>query len=1070
MTNHNNAIQFNSISPCQVPVVTPEMAKHLHKSTLENVRREGCIIVRSVDKDQVECKAIQDGMLFTCPRNLLVSKQKLTKKTKELYNKISRRCGCDISTCDEESVTIRTCLQQMDIDVPLHRRVYDLKKAQRHVKNLREGKDVRLSIRHYITWLGGSPAPIVSEQPTASEFDMKEVKRKCIMSTSPVPQKRTRLRGSCPDCIKSQVKLTTLSKEVIRLRNENKNQLDKLKLKFQKEKERYERKIKLLQEEIIIEKKNTVTARGERHGDVKTCVYAAVLSGIQYWQYRRFFQITGILGLCEHKKWDNLVAELYDGVKEMMDWSTDFVIGYIKEKFGTDGRSCASDVRWSHVGAHAKHCTGVVVDIETDAIIARIHLSKKKNKHDFTMKIWTESSGAMEVEVLDLNFEKLSGKSYKISHCSFDGDSEAKKALYSYYAYAIATRDPSHQGKNCYKMLKRVFKLFKYNCECPYKISTVTGNKIKDSSGRFVRNHNYLNEGKMKKFGSRISYILMENKSCAMAKRKIRGAIKHMFGKCDWETDGCTHKGDYVNPNPVNCPMMIKAIEKYMENDVLRIVVQTIVEGVGAISTNTCESVMSMIKEMVGKKRFCNILLYVVRAEVALLCKNQKFFTKQFKEKNIPVHYHWLVKLLRKLGIKVSEVQADIWRKEETQKLKQDKKQKEPEAKIKRIVKKKAKYKTHQEEKKKSVSGASFSYETGGGARTLAEARHNRELRALREEMRPSDTQEEARATVQEETFTTWSQTDSRIHKLKQKQIKTYLETRISKEALSQLPTRKAGWLNAWREALSQYIQSQPGETIKVPSEWDSTTSTPATRQQPVQVTNTPITWKKDDARLHALKEKQIKDYLVDKIGVERFRDLAASDKKGRLQRWRELLQTFVTTLPGDTIQVPGMWANVRALKSKRGGIDTELDLSDFTVLKVYCDLETTGLSIYTASILSIGMICYLGDERLAEFESYVHNDTDFPMQSTRVHGIYAINAPHPDNEISKLVGAPTLAQMNEKALAFLHRQKELVRCVQHTHTQPCLTQYNNTHRRVGAGAGGQRGCPPPHHLERQYV
>ena len=224
----------------------------------------------------------------------------------------------------------------------------------------------------------------------------------------------------------------------------------------------------------------------------------------------------------------------------------------------------------------------------------------------------------------------------------------------------------------------------------------------------------------------------------------------------------------------------------------------------------------------------------------------------------------------------------------------------------------------------------------------MTQARDRRELRASREEMRSPGTQEE--------TLTTWSQTDSRIFKLKQNQIKAYLQTRISKEALSQLPTRKTGWLKAWREALSQYMQSQPGETIKVPSEWNDTTSTPERRQQPTQcteVTNTPITWKKDDARLHALKEKQIKDYLVDKIAVERFRDLAASDKKGRLQRWREFLQTYIATLPGDTIQVPGIWANVRALKSKRGGIDTELDLSNFAVLKVYCDLETTGLSIH---------------------------------------------------------------------------------------------------------------------------
>ena len=601
------------------------MAKNLAKTTLASVRREGCIIVRCIGEEMVECKAVQDGMIFKCPRNLLVSKHKLSQKTKELYSETSRRCGCGITTCDEESVTIRKCLRQMNIDVPVHKRIVDLKKAQRYIKHLREGKDVRISIRHYITWSGNSSVPIVSQHPTSSEIEMKEVKRRCMLSISPVPQKRTRLRKSCPDCIKLQVKLTTSSEDMIRLTNEYKSEVQQLKLKFQTEKKRYERKIKLLEEELIVERKNAVKARSDRHGDVNTCVYAAVLSGIQYWQFRRFFQITGILGLCEHKKWDSLVIKLYDAVTGVINWSTKFVIGYIKQMFGSTGRSCASDVRWSHVGAHGKHCTGVVVDMQTDAIVARTHVSKDKNKHDFTMKIWTESSGAMEVQCLDLNFKKLKDQSYEITHCSFDGDSEAKKALFSYYHYATATRDPSHQGKNCYKMLKRVFKLFKYNCDCSHKISDSTGNKIKDSSGRFLRNHNYLNERMMKKFGARISFILMHNKSCVEATRKIRGAIKHMFGKCDWKTDGCTHGPEYVNPNPVNCPMMMNAIEKYMFNDVLRIVVQTVVEGEGAISTNTCESVMSMIKEMVGKKRFCHILLYVVRADVALLSKNQKF-------------------------------------------------------------------------------------------------------------------------------------------------------------------------------------------------------------------------------------------------------------------------------------------------------------------------------------------------------------------------------------------------------------------------------------------------------------
>ena len=141
------------------------MAKNLAKTTLASVRREGCIIVRCIGEEMVECKAVQDGMIFKCPRNLLVSKHKLSQKTKELYSETSRRCGCGITTCDEESVTIRKCLRQMNIDVPVHKRIVDLKKAQRYIKHLREGKDVRISIRHYITWSGNSSVPIVSQHP-----------------------------------------------------------------------------------------------------------------------------------------------------------------------------------------------------------------------------------------------------------------------------------------------------------------------------------------------------------------------------------------------------------------------------------------------------------------------------------------------------------------------------------------------------------------------------------------------------------------------------------------------------------------------------------------------------------------------------------------------------------------------------------------------------------------------------------------------------------------------------------------------------------------------------------------
>ena len=74
-------------------------------------------------------------------------------------------------------------------------------------------------------------------------------------------------------------------------------------------------------------------------------------------------------------------------------------------------------------------------------------------------------------------------------------------------------------------------------------------------------------------------------------------------------------------------------------------------------------------------------------------------------------------------------------------------------------------------------------------------------------------------------------------------------------------------------------------------------------------------------------------------------------------------------------------------------------------------------LSIYTASILSVGFVCYLLDEKLFEFESYVNNASDFPMGSSKIHGIYPINAPR--EEASKLKQAPTLLKVNKKKFDF---------------------------------------------------
>ena len=593
------------------------------------------------------------------------------------------------------------------------------------------------------------------------------------------------------------------------------------------------------------------------------------------------------------------------------------------------------------MGYHAKHCTAVIIDVEKDVIVARINVSKKENKYDDDMDIWTESSGAMEVEGLELCFKKMKHMGYHVEMCSFDGDSEAPKALYSFFPYALATRDPSHQGKNGGKMLKRVMTTYKYNCECPYVVSEKTGQRKKDSGGRFLRDHNYITPTTMKKFQTRISYILMHNKSRSVVKKKIRGVVKHLFGKCE-PGDGCTHATEFVHKNPVNCPKMIEAIKKYVENEIIRIVDQTIVEGMGAISTNTCESVMSMIKEMVNKKRFCGVVLYCVRADVAILCKNQKFFTKMYVDKKLNIHHHWLPKVLRSVGLKVSHQQEEIWKKEEKQKLKPDEKQKTQTAKLKRIQGKQEKHACFQEQKKKSAAGTSFGYESGGGARVLSSTRERRETRE--EQMQILEENTSTSPTLVSTTIE-WQKTDPRLKKLRQKQIKEYLETKLSAIELSSLPKkRRKGWLKEWRDAMLNYIQSQTGETVSVPSEWDSQPQTNPTDAIEETLPNGSLVWQKDDPRLHGVNKRQIRSYLVDKIPCAEFDELVnLGNERGSLQKWRDKLVNYAHAHSEGVIHVPSAWKNIQAPKKTSHGITSEMNLKECNVIKVYFDLESTG-------------------------------------------------------------------------------------------------------------------------------
>ena len=54
-----------------------------------------------------------------------------------------------------------------------------------------------------------------------------------------------------------------------------------------------------------------------------------------------------------------------------------------------------------------------------------------------------------------------------------------------------------------------------------------------------------------------------------------------------------------------------------------------------------------------------------------------------------------------------------------------------------------------------------------------------------------------------------------------------------------------------------------------------------------------------------------------------------------------------------------------------------------------------------------------------------MHVKADFPMASSKIHGIYPISAPRA--EVSKLQGAPTLLQVNKKIFTLLEKTRQAV-------------------------------------------
>lgn len=134
-----NCIRMQYI-PKQVPVDTVQNLKNMSQRTMQNIRKEGCFIIKILPGDVAQCKAIQDGKIFECPRHLLIHVEQNKERKRQLNMQTSNRhCGCGLPSCDQDSLQIFNSLRGMGIQVPKYKRVENFKNAKRHVHHLQPG-------------------------------------------------------------------------------------------------------------------------------------------------------------------------------------------------------------------------------------------------------------------------------------------------------------------------------------------------------------------------------------------------------------------------------------------------------------------------------------------------------------------------------------------------------------------------------------------------------------------------------------------------------------------------------------------------------------------------------------------------------------------------------------------------------------------------------------------------------------------------------------------------------------------------------------------------------------------
>lgn len=312
------------------------------------------------------------------------------------------------------------------------------------------------------------------------------------------------------------------------------------------------------------------------------------------------------------------------------------------------GSSVSYDMCWSHIH-QALYGSGCVVDVITRGVVARHHCCSKKNEADPTAEVYDDTSASMEGHGANKSFEALAGK-LKILFACFDGDASTPAHLYSHHPDAKATRDPNHIAKNVYKQLCQIYKELKYSCSCAHVIN-------KNGTKSIKRVHNPITEKRAKSAQVWVGKMLRETNFQADAEKLLNNFLDHLEGKCK-PGGGCQHSFEnYKHKNPVNCPEMIARIRAYFKTQVIGIIRKVIVEGLGAIHTNTNESVNNLCRMMRDKMRVLGAALYCTRTDIAYLMQNQKTMTRYRPGSR----RHFLSEILQRSGHVVTRKQTDVW-------------------------------------------------------------------------------------------------------------------------------------------------------------------------------------------------------------------------------------------------------------------------------------------------------------------------------------------------------------------------------------------------------------------------